>query len=682
MGEECATIRSLEALLAVSRSEPEREDAADGLCRLLGSSFGGTPRHSVSRVGMPRATAIIAETVSLLGPARVDVAARHHELPVALRHWLLGLGLPGSGVEYAPADGGGLDVLMAGTKVSSLDELTVNLAVTRFADGDLTIDACASPTALFALPLTFEIEIAGVTYPAETTGEYAGFALFGHRFIDGVHLRVVCRGLRGIGRGEIAFRAVAESDGDPYSVRTRLTYGPYSHLPRGPHRYWSVGGLRFTARARSVLFITRSGLRSLLDEVRLVRHLLTSKDPDDRRVAVTRVAYRVTRWYYRRNPVWLAHDKMYSAGDCGEYMYRYLEDHRKGVVPYYAINADAPEVAALRDRGSRLVHPGTLRHRLIYLHAQVLFTTHGNPAAYNALGGNAGAGYRDLLSARIVCIQHGLTMQDIAGFMHRSHVGIERYYCASQHEIANLEQPEYGYSSDQLALTGIPRYDGLHSAPERRVLLAPTWRPEFAGAATALNTRRPVSPDFLDTPFFRLYTRVLTDPRLLACAAETGYTMDFVLHPYLAANADVLSRHLARETSAQGPFGARVRVVVTGVEAPYETLLEQADLMVTDFSGVQYDFAYMGKPVVYFHPDEIPSHYGHGAMDYANMGFGEITTTAEGLVEVLSDYMRRDCAIADVYRARIEAFFEYRDDQNCARILADLKDHLNRSESR
>jgi hypothetical protein len=524
--------------------------------------------------------------------------------------------------------------------------------------------------------VTFRVEAGGESRPAEVTGEYAGFQLFGHRFADGVHLRAVCAGLTAAGRGEIALCAVPESNGRPHPVRMQLTYGPYSHLARGRFLYWRVGGLKFVAGPRSVMFSRQSALRLIADEAMLVRRLLVSarrENGEDRRAALTRLVYRITRPYYRRHPVWLVHDKMFSAGDCGEYMYRHLEEHRAGFVPYYAVNADAPEVADLRARGSRLVHPGTLHHRLVYLHARVLMTTHANPAAYNGLGGKEGTYYRDLLSAQVVCIQHGLSMQDIARIMHRSHAGIERYYCASRHEIDNLRRPEYGYSAEQLALTGIPRFDGLHSTPKRRVLIAPTWLPELAGAATALNERRPPSPHFLDTPFFRIYAGLLADSRLLACASETGYSIDFALHPYLASNAEALSGRLSAD---------RVRIVVPGVDTPYETLLREADLMVTDFSGVQYDFAYMGKPVVYFHPDELPSQYGHGAMDYESMGFGEIATTVDALVGLLCGYMRRDCAISDTYRARIDAFFEYRDDRNCERILTDLVAYLDRSRKR
>jgi hypothetical protein len=679
LGEKSAAIERLDGLLANVGVASDRDAAADALCELLGSSFGGMPRLSIARPEMAQVVELITTIVRALGPIRIDAAARRHALPVALRHWLLALGRPDTGWTYASVDSRDLDVLAGGVRVASLSELTANLELTRFVNGELVIDARVSPTVLFESPVTFAIEVGGEPHTAKVTGEYAGFLLFGHRFADGFHLHAVCPGLKAAGSGEIALRASTESGGRALSARMRLTYGQYSHLARARRRYWRAGGLKFIARADSVSFSRQSTLRLVADEARLIRELLKSDSRDDRRAALTRLAYRITRPYFRTNPVWLCHDKMYSAGDCGEYMYHYLEGHRSGFVPYYAMNADAPEVAGLRARGARLVHPGTLRHRLVYLNAEVLLATHADPAVYNSLGGPVGRDYRDLFSARVVCLQHGLSMQDIARIMHRSHAGIERYYCASRHEVDNLLRPEYGYSADQLALTGIPRFDGLHSTPKRRILMAPTWLPELAGAATALNERRPASPDFLDTPFFRIHERLLTDPRLLECAVETEYSIDFVLHPYLASNAEVLRRRLQGEAASPGPLGERVRVVVPGADAPYETLLEEADLMVTDYSGVQYDFAYMGKPVVYFHPVEIPSQYGRGAMDYESMGFGEIATTVDGLVELLCGYMRRDCEIADDYRARIDAFFEYRDDRNCARILEDLLRYLDPS---
>jgi CDP-glycerol glycerophosphotransferase (TagB/SpsB family) len=207
------------------------------------------------------------------------------------------------------------------------------------------------------------------------------------------------------------------------------------------------------------------------------------------------------------------------------------------------------------------------------------------------------------------------------------------------------------------------------------VLIAPTWRPEFSGAIAAMNRPRPAASQFEDSPFLALYATLLTDERLLQCAREAGYALDFLLHPYVAANSPAFARRIAEAT---GGAGVEVRTLVPGGETPYEILLERSDLLVTDFSGIQYDFAYMGKPVVYFHPPALPPQYGHGAMDYETMGFGEIAADVDELVRVVCDYVRRDCAMTPEYERRIDDFFAYRDGDNCARILADLAPYAAR----
>jgi hypothetical protein len=672
----------LESLLVDARVPEGRDDVAISLCGLLASSYGGGPRSAVSRLEMDSVTGLLTDIVHALGIDRVDRIARVRELPAPLRHWVVGLGVDQGSLERARTPEGDLVVRSGDVKIAALSEVVARIELMRFADGRLEIDARVAPTALFGSGVVFAVDVAGRRVGLLPTGEYAGFELFGHRFTDGVHLHAVCDGLQESGAGDIALVTLVDHEGVECGARMRLEYGLYSRLSTAKLRYWRAGGLKFVARGTAVSFSRQSPLRLFGDEASLIAGLLASPNAENRSAALTRLAYRCTGWHFRRHPAWLTHDKMYSTGDNGEYMYSYLEDHRDGFVPYYAVNADAPTVPELRARGYRLVYPGTLWHRLVYLHAEVLFTTHANPAAYNAMAGPSGVSYRDLFPDRVVCIQHGLTMQDIARIMHRSLAGIQRYYCASRYEVANLSLPEYGYSPEQLALTGLPRFDGLKNAPKRRLLVAPTWTPETAGARTELTERRPASGEFAETAFFRVYSGLLTDPRLAACARDTGYRIDFAMHPYLAANAAAVSERLSGVAGAAGPDEALVRVMVPGVDVPYETLLEESDLMVTDFSGVQYDFAYMGKPVVYFHPDEIPSNYRHGAMDYETVGFGEVAKTTAGLVALMCDYMRRDCAVPDLYKARIDSFFEYRDDCNRARILADLMGHVERERSR
>lgn len=97
--------------------------------------------------------------------------------------------------------------------------------------------------------------------------------------------------------------------------------------------------------------------------------------------------------------------------------------------------------------------------------------------------------------------------------------------------------------------------------------------------------------------------------------------------------------------------------------------------MVTDYSGIQFDFAYMRKPVVYFHPPKLPPHYVEGGFFYDTMGFGEICTETEQLVDTLIDYLQRSCALKKFYRARQDAFFAFDDHENCRRIFEDALEY-------
>lgn len=102
----------------------------------------------------------------------------------------------------------------------------------------------------------------------------------------------------------------------------------------------------------------------------------------------------------------------------------------------------------------------------------------------------------------------------------------------------------------------------------------------------------------------------------------------------------------------------------------YEQILTESSLMVTDYSGVQFDFAFMKKPLVYFHPSELPAHYDDGGFFYDTMGFGEICTESDQLVDTLCEYMENGCKMKPEYVKRVEDFYEFNDShENCERDL-------------
>ena len=101
----------------------------------------------------------------------------------------------------------------------------------------------------------------------------------------------------------------------------------------------------------------------------------------------------------------------------------------------------------------------------------------------------------------------------------------------------------------------------------------------------------------------------------------------------------------------------------------------QSSLMMTDHSGIQFDFASMRKPLVYYHPDTLPPQYDAGGMDYETQAFGPVCRTEKEVVTELCNAMRRSCQMEDKYRARADAFFAFNDHDNCKRIYEAAAKH-------
>ena len=153
-----------------------------------------------------------------------------------------------------------------------------------------------------------------------------------------------------------------------------------------------------------------------------------------------------------------------------------------------------------------------------------------------------------------------------------------------------------------------------------------------------------------------MYNRLINDPRLIETAEKYGYKLIYLVHPTLSSQA--------------GDFDTNkcLSVIPAASDVSYEKMLTESSLMLTDYSGVQFDFAYMKKPVLYYHPQELPPHYEETVYQYDTMGFGPVITGHDAVVSELCSYMADNCRMKEKYVKRVEEFFAYTDHDNCRRI--------------
>ena len=417
------------------------------------------------------------------------------------------------------------------------------------------------------------------------------------------------------------------------------------------NNYISIKGNNFFRLMKAELLFMLSKLKNESKKLTVIKY------------AFLRCLYYITKPYFRNKHIWVTFDKLYKAGDNGEYMYQYGLKHNKDI--YYIVKKDSPDYKRLiKQNKKHVLAYASLRQRIYTLNAEVILKTHANAMAFCSFQGLSRVLIRNLFNAEIVEIQHGLTIQDIPRYQHRMVDNIKLYFIASDFEYANIKKPIYDFDKDQIKWTGIPRFDGLKDNDQKIILITPTWRHNIAAKSVKYGKPRAYNEEFKYTEYFRIYNELINNKKLVEFAKNNGYKIVYLLHPTLSSQAEDFDS------------SEYVDVVPAAGDMNYEKMLTESSLMVTDYSGVQYDFAYMRKPLIYFHPKELPTHYDSGSMDYEKDGLGPIETTIDDVVDKIIDILgnnKRD----PLYIERANKFFTFDDYDNCKRITEELDKYLD-----
>lgn len=432
------------------------------------------------------------------------------------------------------------------------------------------------------------------------------------------------------------------------------------------HSYWTFGG-HFLANYKGggiVIYQVRT-VSKIKRELLLWVDMLKKHTKKSLILLVMRMAYWFMKPIWNRRPVWMFIDKIYKAGDSSEYIYRYACAQKDGIDKYYLVDKNCADCKRLKADGFKPLIRGSIKHRLIFLYADMMVISNSTVFAFNDFSLGSSSYLRDLFNFHVCCVQHGMSVQKIAIAQNRLRDNIKLYFCASRYELDNLNRPVYDYAGrDILKLTGVPRYDGLINEDKRQILLTPTWRMQAAMPVTQNEgVARPYNPLFKESSYYKVYNSLINNPRLLEAAKQYNYRILYVLHPIVSPQVDDFDKN------------DYVDIVSAIGDMSYERVFRESSLMVSDFSGVQFDFAYMRKPLVYLHHDDIPQHYEEGTFHYDTMAFGEICHNNEELIDVLIEYMQNECQMKPEYRRRADDFFEFDDHNNCQRIYDVMIEH-------
>lgn len=347
----------------------------------------------------------------------------------------------------------------------------------------------------------------------------------------------------------------------------------------------------------------------------------------------------------RKREIWLYTDR-HGVLDNGYYQFKHDFGIQDGIQRYYIVDAFKDKKTYFTPEERRhLVKFKSLRHKLLFLNSSKILTSFHSPSIFSPFDSAPLAYYDDLLHYEMVYLQHGILHARLVNLYAKERSDIDRIVVSSAFEMENL-QKNYGYSPRDFIPSGMPRLNAIELTrkPERRILFSPSWRKNLIGPYID-NQRELLPKQFLSSKFYQQIDQFLRSKELADLLEQYDLTLDYKNHPIFEAYNDYFQTGSDRIRVLSGPIK-----------------MEEYQMMITDFSSIVFDFAYLERPVLYFVPDYEMFRAGvthtYRELDQPlEEGFGVFTQTADELFEQLKRLIENNFVPDPVYQKRMHDFF-------------------------
>ena len=358
---------------------------------------------------------------------------------------------------------------------------------------------------------------------------------------------------------------------------------------------------------------------------------------------------------YGRQNNWIICERGTDAQDNAFVFFCYLVKNHPEIRCYYLIDKKSSDYSKVSSIG-RVVQFGSFKHLLLTIGCPVKISSH----LYGYSPWVALTKYyrRNKTIDKHVFLQHGITKNYHLGLSKESCNSLDLFVCGAKPEFDYILN-EFHYNNSVPQYTGFPRYDLLFDySVKNQIIIMPTWRSYLVNLS---------DKKFENTNYFKSWKTFISSNYLKEIAKNNGLTIKFYMHHSFQKFLRL--------------FGEYDFVnIVDYKDETVQSLLKDSKLLITDYSSVYFDFAYMNKPLVYFQFDEdeyYSGHYEKGYFDYRRDGFGDVCTNYDEIINSISRIINSGFSLDQKYKKRIDRFFVYKDTNNSKRVYDAIMRTLN-----
>ena len=351
------------------------------------------------------------------------------------------------------------------------------------------------------------------------------------------------------------------------------------------------------------------------------------------------------RWH---RSVWIVSERPDQARDNGFIFFRYMRQMHQDHETYYIIDKSASDYQKVKDLGN-IIQYGSPKHYLFFCMSKVHISSHrGGCTPTDARISRL---FKRTLHLKYVFLPHGVSY-GISEFCLAKYSNIDLFICSGQQEYENVLN-NYGYRKEEVAYTGFPRLDIWHdyNVNNKQIVLMPTWRSYLAQNPSCV---------FENTEYYHTFNELINSSSLDELLHNNEIELIVYLHHEMRKYVDAFSTN-----------AGNIRMVYRDDEYDIQELLKESALLITDYSSVHFDFAYMGKPVIYYQFDReefFSRQYQEGAFDFLSDGFGPVVLNIDDLISELTKLIEMKFKMEQEYYSRMRRFYRLYDNNNCDRV--------------
>ena len=259
------------------------------------------------------------------------------------------------------------------------------------------------------------------------------------------------------------------------------------------------------------------------------------------------------------------------------------------------------------------------------------------------------------------------------GVYQRDHYYIDYVICTSDTDVLEATT-RWRFSTSKFLKSGLPRWDRLteksQASSQREILFCPTWRKSFESSmwSQSKDVGEDQIAEFKKSSYYQTIAEILSNEKLISLLSSESTKITLKLHfrlmPFIGAFRDIENNFLTIADPETDP-------------RPISQLLQDAAVLITDYSSIMWDMMYMEKPVICFQNDK-PEMLGERRIE--NYGIANqdlpfpVCQQASQLLESLEKIILRDYCCSKHEIAQLDRFIPRRDSKNCERAFLSIRD--------